>query len=500
MAKVFKISHEAASPAYEEIRYYEAIATANDFLIEWVPIAPGDNGLSQLSSGESEGVLLTGREDYQLLKDKGLQTIISSRGDRRLVAIFASSFELQKTKTEGSTNNIGPEKAKDFGAYPPAESVAVSLRLAVDFDWQFRLIANFLVKALPRIQAGYRFQSSDPESNFDQRLQALLEGKLDVAIFPLAELNASAGKVSGLKYMILPLFECPPNIYQGVTGMVMKDNDSHLSAILLKLVETPLSDCVKREAAVLDMNRGYSFGVFRMQDFPAPFTYFARPADSSLLESWDMDSDLADDKLIFSTTDFMKDFFRYRYLPDEEESDQMPTDEVLFIASHKALHQEALITHASNSRVWVAGTRTWFELAKKGIWVEGGADGLGLETLLECWGEKFINISKEVVNIITNIDSAAHWRQDGWKASGTYQLVPSLTDAITEGLKQAEIVFWTSFQQYQACKSYLKPGVIHASPAGKTATLLRNEGINNLVVFPSIKAFNWWRSRTLTEL
>ena len=185
----------------------------------------------------------------------------------------------------------------------------------------------------------------------------------------------------------------------------------------------------------------------------------------------------------------MKNFFRYAFLSDEK----IPDMPVCFIASHKAVHNERLIVHLSGRRVWAAGTRTWFELAKKGVWVEGCADGLGLESLTKAWSGVFTGINRESVLILTNTDSARQWLTDGWSATGTYELIPSMAPEIVEGVQTAEVVFWTSYQQFQSCRQLANPGVLHATPAGKTAVLLKRDGIENLVVFPSIKAFNWYR-------
>lgn len=199
-----------------------------------------------------------------------------------------------------------------------------------------------------------------------------------------------------------------------------------------------------------------------------------------------MDTEIPLNTTIFSTTEFMKDFFYYEFQHDIEAISKP----VIFVASHKAIHAENIKVQLEDRRVWAAGTRTWFELAKQGIWVEGSADGLGLETLIEPWSGQ-LNISKADVAIITNQDSAINWREDGWMAIGTYRLVPALSKEIIDGISHAGFVFWTSYQQYEACRQYLPPGLIHGSPAGKTAVLLKKDGVKNLRVFPSIKAFSW---------
>jgi hypothetical protein len=93
---------------------------------------------------------------------------------------------------------------------------------------------------------------------------------------------------------------------------------------------------------------------------------------------------------------------------------------------------------------------------------------------------------------MTNTSSTQHWLRDGIKAAGTYALTPKYDETITAAISEAAIIFWTSFQQYEAYKQYCSKTVIHCCPAGKTATLLSRQGITP-VVFPAIKTFTKWK-------
>ena len=59
----------------------------------------------------------------------------------------------------------------------------------------------------------------------------------------------------------------------------------------------------------------------------------------------------------------------------------------VFIAHPRALPAYAgdLDAAAVNrcAHLWVPGTATWFELARRGVWIEGCAEGLGFETLAQ---------------------------------------------------------------------------------------------------------------------
>ena len=158
-----------------------------------------------------------------------------------------------------------------------------------------------------------------------------------------------------------------------------------------------------------------------------------------------------------------------------------------FVAHHRAATVE-IVPILRGPKVWVSGTKTWFELAKKGIWVEGCADGFGIEFLKNVWQSPLAAVFEAEIVLLTNENSAIDWQKEGRKAIATYRLIPNPSEGLIAALQSAEAVFWTSFKQFEACKSFVTEGVIHACPAGKTAKKLRELGFEP-VVFPSIKAF-----------
>jgi hypothetical protein len=500
MEQVFIILYEDSTPARKKISFYNAIAANAGLPLKWQQKSAFTNGYGQLQIGDGDAILISGREDFNQLKDEDLTVLISKQHERRLVALFSPTIE----------------PAYFSKQYTPT----YPLTIAADFEWQAKMVADFLSAALPLRTIPYTFLAIGDDHVFDDRLTALSGGRIDIAIVPLADLNeicntrtvgnindanntrmagndneagiiyeSAKTNIAKLKHMILPLFECPPNIFQATTGLIVKNVRSPFTDAVKLSSDIPSTENYQVEASLLNQHITAAYGVFRINLPLAPFTYLASPDQHQVNEIWKMDSALPVGKMLLSTTDYMKDFFRYRYLSDEK----IPAFPVCFIASHKSVHNEKLIIHLAGRRVWAAGTKTWFELAKKGVWVEGCADGLGLETLTKAWAGGFIGIDRESVNILTNADSASQWLIDGWSATGTYELIPSILPEIVKGIESAEVIFWTSFQQFQACREFVKPGVLHATPAGKTAELLKKSGIENLVVFPSIKAFNWYR-------
>ena len=448
----FTISYKESSPSRARMAYYDAIAEKENFSINWM-----------VNNSDADAFLLTGREHYHELQRDGFTTIVSKNDERRMVALFGLAANKSQT-----------------------------LKLAGDFKWQAESAVIFLKKYLPQNRQAYSFEIITNDHSFDQRLKNLNNGLIDVMLCPLDDLNfVDQELVKSLKYMVLPLFECPPCIFQGCTGIYFKIVDSFLVSKIGAARDGSTSQRFSEEESFIKQHHADNFGVFSME-LPLMRIAYMAIMDNGFYEYWKWDTNVPYpyNKSLFSTSDFMKEFFSYEYYSGRIELNK-PS---VFVASHKAVQTAEVLEQLSVCRVWAAGSRTWLELARKGVWVEGCADGLGLEVLVKPWSGDFLHITKQDVKILTNADSAGNWVSDGWDATATYKLVPSMTPEIIAGLRLAEIVFWTSYQQYESCKQYLQPGVIHACPAGKTAVLLMKDGIIDPVVFPSIKAFNWFIS------
>ena len=446
----FTISYDQSSPASARMAYYNAIAEKENFHINWT-----------VSNSDADAILLTGHENFHELQHAGFSVVVSKNSERRTVALFGLTFAARRT-----------------------------IKLAGDFKWQAESAVNFLKKYLPQNREVYDFEIITNNHCFDERIVDLDKGLIDIMLCPLEDINLiDQTLVKSFKYMVLPLFECPPAFFQGCTGIYTKNAGS----MLIKKIDASRDELTiqrfNEEQSLIEEDHSDNYGVFSL-DLPLLRMSYLAARDNGFYEwwTWYPRAQYPADKLLFSTTGFMKDFFSYEYYPDKI---KLKTP-VVFVASHKSVQTIEIIEQLSERRVWAAGAKTWLELARKGVWVEGCADGLGLEALSGSWSGGFLNIAKHDVEILTNAESVRNWATDDWTATATYKLVPSLTPEIIAGLQSAEIVFWTSYQQYEACKQYLHAAVIHACPAGRTAVLLMKDGIRAPIVFPSIKAFNWF--------
>lgn len=369
------------------------------------------------------------------------------------------------------------------------------------------MATGFLQKALPKLtDVPIEVEALPIRGNVDTRLQKLSNGSYDGIILAAAGLNRllqyapAKEKVSDLlkdkKLMVLPLFECPPAAGQGAIVAETTGNNTDAIQILHAIKNLQLTNAIIAER-VYAKQYGYGcsqqFGVFHADTPNISFTYASgKDGNANAFREWNFETALdIKGKQLFSSTDHMKDFFTYDYLNDVEIDEAV---KLYFISSHKAVHSTAITEKMQRKKIWAAGTRTWYELAKKGIWVEGCADGLGFDCIHPILQSPLINISNNDIQIITNNQSKKHWIEDGVNVAATYTLISGVTAEIKTTIAGAGIIFWTSFQQYQICRPFIKTNVQHICPSGKTAKLLMAAGIQP-IIFPTIKAFIDWRAK-----
>jgi hydroxymethylbilane synthase len=368
------------------------------------------------------------------------------------------------------------------------------------------MATGFLQKALPVLNNNKIIvEAQSIRGNVDTRLQKLHNGEYDGIILAAAGLNRLLQYVPAQKtinsllahkkIMLLPLFECPPAAGQGaIVAETQKDNTDAIT-ILDAINNAALTEGIKKER-VYAQQYGYGcsqqFGVFNLQTANTNFTYASGKTDTAgEFTHWGFDTPLQTaNKNIFSSADYMKQFFAYDFF------DEVPIDDnatTFFISSYKVVHSQKIKDTITNKQVWASGTKTWYSLAKQGIWVSGCADGLGFNFLQQVFTSPLFKVDVSRLQILTNKASAQHWQQDGFNAAYTYALLPSLDAEVKDKIAEADIIFWTSYQQYQTSKTLVKKDVVHACPSGKTAQLLTAEGLQP-VVFPTIKAFIFWVS------
>lgn len=371
------------------------------------------------------------------------------------------------------------------------------------------MATGFLQKALPQFNNRFALTTQFIRGNVDTRLKKLDRGEFDGIILATAGLNrllSSEKDQSEIKrllqdklLMILPLVECVPAPCQGAIVAEAHHSNKKAIEILQKINDSDrMDDCIQEKRIATYYGKGclQKFGVTTLMYDGKKARYAAgKDAGGNEFNNWfGLPALTADDKNIFSTAEFMGRFFNYEYF----NADYPITQPVLYVSNYKAVKQKEMIDQMRKKRVWAAGTKTWLELAKKGIWVEGSADALGMESLREVFRMPLVNIEPWNVCVITHKQGAQAWRQKGWYSIATYSLLQKPANELSVSIRDADIIFWTSYRQYENYKSMLREEVVHSCPAGETAELLRQEGIEP-VIFPTIKSFQQWRN-TSTRL
>jgi hydroxymethylbilane synthase len=404
---------------------------------------------------------------------------VVDRNDVRDVAIF--NPEIEEKIANGSSINIGT-------CSPRRETMAL----------------DFLQKALPQL-GGFNIQTKTIRGNVEARLQKLDAGEYDGIILATAGLNRLLESpadlpsiqllLKGKRLMILPLFECVPAPCQGaIVAEALPGN--HKAVEILQRINQPLlkETCSREKEIALQFGRGsmQEFGVMSLQR-GRDIVYYSAGKDENgkHFEQWEglPACKVSGNAGLFNATRFMGEFYDYAF-----ESIRPITSPLVFVSNFKSIHEPAAIEFLHHKKLWASGTKTWLELAKKGLWVEGSADGLGMESLLKAWDMPLLKYKKSDVHILTNHDAMNNWHNKGWKASSTYALIPRRNKEIEKQVAEADLLFWTSYGQYNLYRHVVRKNAVHACLQGETASLLIKSGISP-VLFPTIKSFAQWQQR-----
>ena len=409
---------------------------------------------------------------------------IIDREDVRDVAVFNANI-IEKIKT-GQTLIIGT-------CAPRRETMAV----------------HFLKKALPQLHHDIKIEPHPIRGNVEGRLLQLHEGKYDGTILATAGLNRllmaeaeegmaqEANSVTQLlkdkHLMFLPLIECVPAPCQGAIVAEANPHNQEAVDLLKKINQSSLMDEVyaeKKKAYEYGTGCLQKFGVVTLRTLHGNYLYAAgEDTKGNGFTEWNPlpAIELAPED-IFSSTDQMRAFFTYEW---KEEKIEIP-ESLVFVANYKALIQPGIADLLIKKQIWSSGTKTWYELAKMGVWVQGSADALGFEQWLPMLSMPLIHRSAEDICILTHHKAAERWKTKGKKAVSNYRLVPQLTEEMQQKISLAKGVFWSSYAQFDIYGQYAASDAVHICAGGETAQLLRQHGIEP-IIFPTIKSFDVWR-------
>jgi hydroxymethylbilane synthase len=381
----------------------------------------------------------------------------------------------------------------------------VKLRIGTSSPRRALMATRFLEQALPTINSRQSAVEAQPiRGNVDTRLQKLDSGQYDGIILAAAGLNRllnfpdAHDLVSRLlhekRIMVLPLIECPPPPGQGVIVAETRPDNVDSRELLRKVDDTSLRDHTKKERR---MAAGYGagchqqFGVVHISMPDISFTYGAGTGSDGTGFTCYEPFPLIDarDKNIFSAGDHMSSFFHYEFPASPPPP---PQTKAVFVVSQHAVHAEEIARQVGSKRIWTSGTKTWRHLAKKGLWVEGCADALGLQFIEPWLSGPLIGLAGKDITMLTDSESAEEWRKEGRVALATYNVKVERSKKLAEAIASADIIFWTSFRQFAAYRDVVKPDARHCCSPGRTNASFHEAGIRP-VLFAGIKGFNEWR-------
>ncbi|MBK5272824.1 MAG: hydroxymethylbilane synthase, partial [Bacteroidia bacterium] len=296
----------------------------------------------------------------------------------------------------------------------------------------------FLQKALPQWNNNFKVETKSIRGNVDTRLRKLNSREYDGIILATAGLNrllenekdssAIRNLLTDKKIMLLPLVECVPAPCQGAIVAEANANNRKAVEVLERINDkTHMEECVQEKQTALQYGAGclQKFGVTTIS-YGSSKAVYASGMDSNgnTFSNW---SGLPELKIgngkLFDATRFMGSFFNYEYIHEISKI----KEPVVYVANFKAAGQKEVIEQLRLKKVWASGSRTWLDLAKKGIWVEGCADAFGLEFLQPVWAMPILSISKKDIAIVTGSEAATVWQAKGWKTYATYKQLEKIS-------------------------------------------------------------------------
>ncbi len=389
------------------------------------------------------------------------------------------------------------------------------LRIGTSSPRRIENIPDFLSKALPKVVEGKKVQPQmefiEIRGNVNTRLSRLHEDLnsekyLDGVVLALAGLirlwadprgqEELIRLFHGLRWMILPVKECPAAPAQGALSVECRADDSEVKTILEKLHHPDTATRVSIERQLLsDWGGGchQRFGATAIQSEELGNLLYIRGAKSTgeFIEDlrWKVPSPLP-----YSSEKPLKAWDGSQWKPA---FNPLPAENFdfknkpLFVANSRAV-KGMDSSQLKEARVWTSGTASWFKLADCGVWVEGCAEGLGFEFVLPLLNEKVLSLPaiREWV-VLTHRGAEKEWIEMGMRVVSTYEINFNYLEEAKSELQAATHVFWSSGSQYDELKECVAQNTVHSCGPGKTAAYLRKKGVAP-VTFPSAEEWRKW--------
>lgn len=365
------------------------------------------------------------------------------------------------------------------------------------------LIPRFLKQALPQFDGHQPDVEVVPlRGNVPSRIQKMLglkecEEQLDgvaLAFAGLSRLHADPDAheeietlLTDLKWMVIPLTACPGAPGQGALAIEALDERKDVIDILSKIHD-------RKQAANISLERNILIeqGGGCHQSFGATTVSLEHSGDNILIIRGDNKNgvDISETRWLSPQDDipFEKVWNGMKWRNDIFKTDYLDHPHIegdaVFVSHSRAVPDDKG-DDMRGKRIWTAGVKSWCRLAQKGLWIEGCADGFGYDHLIKtllC--DPVLSLPQcPAWNILTHEDAAQNWHNMG-TVIPTYRVQENISDEAIESLKNASHIYWSSYAQYLALHEHAKKDAVHMCGPGKTADLLTQSGVQNLVISP----------------
>lgn len=369
------------------------------------------------------------------------------------------------------------------------------------------LAIRFLKRALPVSAQPVQINMGLLQDAYSEALRKLDQGKFDALLLPVGELDRlleskQYGRETALllqdkRKMLLPVLEACPRPGQGALVACALRSNKEAVHVLAELNDSALMQtCVQEKQLSAKLSWQHNCKVQAgsiVYDSRQSIILKGEQAGQPFVHWWGLPNKVWQRGKLFSCTDYMRSFFVHKSL----EAIPLTKEPAVYLSGFKALQENNTDDHLKAKRIWVAGSKTWFEMARRGYWIEGSAEGLGLNHLQAVWRTRLFNTPKSDIRLFTQEQLAGSLREQGWQVTASYRLQAVSNPIISLSMQQADWIFWTSFQQFEHYNRVLNKTTRHACPATEAAAF-RKAGVEPLV-YPGIQAFLYWRNRSLRQ-
>lgn len=359
-------------------------------------------------------------------------------------------------------------------------------------------IESDLKEYLPNRKKELEVKCEMLRGNVNTRIQKLKDNKYHAIVLALAGIERLAGKkesrqelealLEGLTFMILPQKVFPSSASQGALAIEYnghKKNEELYNTLRSVHCDTTEQEVKRERAAFQQYGGGCHLAVgIHVKKYKDLFVHIEKgmhnnkSINKAYIEGVDYSGlEGKSSYIVLGDKDFL--IQKESLLPKIDENHNF------FITSKYCLNA---IDNKNLSSVWSSGNMTAKRLVQKGFWINGSAEGLGHEAIVQ------MSISEAVKIMLTS---------SSWKVLSHSEATSPLGDVVAcyerietknDHKLEAEVFYWSSFYQY---KKYIQKypelkNKIHACGLGKTYDQFLEEGIK---IYPFLD-MNSFRSVT----